>query len=340
MKKIDKKNIKNKIGIILLIIVTILVLYISLKDNFTDVVNGFSKMNPFWIIIGLIFALGYYYFKSLSLYTFTKKFNKDITFTKIFKIIFITQFFDGITPSSSGGQPYQIYALNKENIKVIDATNIAIQNFIVYQIALVFLGLVTVILNSYLNLFENVGVIKKLILLGFIINVIVIIALFSLAFMKKFNKFIVNIIVKILSKLKIIKNKEKIVTNLNDYIDKFHEGAKILLKNKKDFIKTIFYNLMGLIIIYLIPSVLIFGLSDYQSINIIYGVIASAYVMLIGSFIPIPGASGGLEYAFTQFYGVFITGANLTIVMLLWRTFTYYLGVIIGAILLNIRKKR
>ena len=62
--------------------------------------------------------------------------------------------------------------------------------------------------------------------------------------------------------------------------------------------------------------------------------------MLIGSFIPIPGATGGIEYAFTQFYGVFILGANLTLVMLLWRFLTYYVGVTIGGILLNIRKKR
>ena len=71
-----------------------------------------------------------------------------------------------------------------------------------------------------------------------------------------------------------------------------------------------------------------------------YAIIASAYVMLIGSFVPIPGATGGLEYAFTQFFGVFIIDPTLTLIMLLWRTTTYYLGVIVGAILLNIRKKR
>ena len=74
--------------------------------------------------------------------------------------------------------------------------------------------------------------------------------------------------------------------------------------------------------------------------NIIESIIASAHVMLIGSFIPIPGASGGLEYAFNQFYGVFISGSTLTLVMLMWRSLTYYLGVIVGALLLNIRKKR
>ena len=265
---------------------------------------------------------------------------KDISFKKIFKIVFITQFFDGITPSSSGGQPYQIYAFKKEKIHLVDATNIAIQNFIVYQIALVLLGLIAVILNKYLNLFNQLGIIKNLIMLGFIINVIVIIGLFSLAFMKKLNKLIIKLIIKLLAKLKIIKNKEKIINNLNESIEQFHEGAKTLLKNKKDFIKTILYNFIALLLLYSIPVIIIFGLGDYQSMNVLESIISSAHVMLIGTFIPIPGATGGLEYAFTQFYGVFITGTTLTLVMLLWRSLTYYLGVIIGGILLNFRKKR
>lgn len=339
MGKINQK-VKNKINILLLIIVTIIVLYISLKDNFYEVMKGIRQLNIFWIIIALIFALGYYYFRTLSLHNFVKKFNKELKFKEIFKIVFITQFFDGITPSSSGGQPYQIYAFNKEKISIANATNIVIQNFIVYQIALVLLGLIAVISNKYLNLFESVGVIKKLIIVGFIINVIVIIGLFSLAFMKKLNKFIVKIIIKILSKLKIIKNKEEIVNNLNQTVENFHKGAKILLKNKTEFVITIMYNFIALLLFYAIPVVILYGLGNYNSMNIIESIIASAHVMLIGSFIPIPGASGGLEYAFTQFYGVFIENSTLTLVMLLWRTLTYYLGVIIGAVLLNIRKKR
>ena len=116
--------------------------------------------------------------------------------------------------------------------------------------------------------------------------------------------------------------------------------TETLLKNKTDFIKTIFFNFMALTLFYSIPVLIIFGLGDYHSMNVLESIIASAHVMLIGSFVPIPGASGGLEYAFTQFYGVFITGTTLTLVMLLWRTLTYYLGVIIGSVLLNIRKKR
>lgn len=335
-----KKDLKNKVNILTLVLITILVLYISLKDNFGEVVKGFTKLNIFWIIIALIFTIGYYFFRSLSLYNCASKFKKNVSFKEIMRMVYITQFFDGITPSSSGGQPYQIYSFNKQNIKIADATNITIQNFIVYQIALVLLGLIAVISNSFLNLFEQVGFIKNLIIIGFIINCLVIVGLFSLAFLKKVNKIVLTLIIKLLSKLKIIKNKDEIIDNLNNHIETFHKGALTLLKDKKNFIKTIIYNLIALILIYMIPVVLLYGLGDYNSFTQYESIIASAYVMLIGSFVPIPGGSGGLEYAFTQFYGTFITAPHLTLIMLLWRFFTYYLGVIIGGILLNIRKKR
>ena len=110
-----KKIIKEKLNIIILILATVLVLYISLKDNFHEVVEGFKKLNPFWIIIALIFMFGYYFLRALSLHSFTSKFKKEITFKEILKTVYITQFFDGITPSSTGGQPYQLYYFNNSS---------------------------------------------------------------------------------------------------------------------------------------------------------------------------------------------------------------------------------
>ena len=61
--------------------------------------------------------------------------------------------------------------------------------------------------------------------------------------------------------------------------------------------------------------------------------------MLIGSFVPIPGGTGGLEYGFTQFFGNFISSSKLMAIMLTWRFVTYYLGLFVGAIAVNIKTK-
>ena len=61
--------------------------------------------------------------------------------------------------------------------------------------------------------------------------------------------------------------------------------------------------------------------------------------MLIGSFVPIPGGTGGLEYGFINFYGNFIKGSVLTAIMITWRFITYYIPMIIGAIAVNVKKR-
>ena len=77
---------------------------------------------------------------------------------------------------------------------------------------------------------------------------------------------------------------------------------------------------------------------NFTAFNAGIALVTSSYVMLIGSFVPIPGGTGGLEYGFVQFYGNFITGSKLSAMMLVWRFITYYFGLIVGAIALNIKK--
>ena len=61
-------------------------------------------------------------------------------------------FFHGVTPFSGGGQPMEVYFLHKEKIGVTKSTNITLQNFIIYQIALVLVGVFALMYNSVYNL--------------------------------------------------------------------------------------------------------------------------------------------------------------------------------------------
>lgn len=335
------KNKTNHLkNILLLLIISALVLYFCLKDNFKDTLNVLFSVNILWVIVGIFLMIIYFIFRSISMYSITRKFKSDYKFKSAFKLVLETQFFHAVTPFSSGGQPYEIYSLKHENINIFDVTNISIQNFIVYQIALVSLGIVALISNSYLDLYKNVYLLKKLIILGFLINTFVIVILFLLTFCKKLHKVALNFIINILSKLKVIKNKDDIINNMEKTLNEFNLGAKKLLSDKKHFVGMILINFISLIVLYMIPVILLYSLGDYDSFNIIEAVITSAYVMLIGSFVPIPGGSGGLEYAFIKFYGNFLVSSKLNVIMILWRFLTYYFGLFLGAIMLAIKKKR
>lgn len=335
-----KKNIlKRIISFIIVIIVTSLVLYFSLKDDYKNILHEIKTINKLWFLVAFIMMFMYWMIKALVRKKLVFKFNKNYKFIDSFKLSLELNFFNGVTPFATGGEPYEVYSLTKHGIKGTDSTNIMIQNFITYQIALVLLGIFAIITNQFVHIFPS-GFLTYLITIGFTINFFVIVFLFVITFGKKIDKFIMKIIVFILSKLKIVKNKENTLEKFHNYLEEFHEGATILLRDKKTFIKMISLQFLALSIFYLIPLILLYGMGDYSSLNVYEAIIISAYVMLIGSFVPIPGGTGGLEYGFIAFYGNFIKGSKLNAIMLLWRFITYYFGIMLGAIVLNFKRKK
>ena len=332
------EKLKKVAKVIVLALVTCLVLYFSLKDNFNTIINEIINVNIFWLVISFLLALSFWFFKAIATTRIANIFKKDYSIKKGMRLVLETNFFHAITPFAVGGQPYEIYSLKKSKLKITEATNVSIVNFIVYQIALVLLGIIAIVYNHHFVLLKENDLLKNLVVIGFLVNFIVIVALFLLTCTKKINKILMKFIIKVLNKIHIVKNKDEKIKQFNEYLNEFHQGAKILLQDKKLFIKLIFVHFIGLISSYLIPLTLAYamGISSYTGIE---AIVLSSYVMLIGAFVPIPGGTGGLEYGFMTFYGSFIKGSKLNAIMLLWRFITYYFAMILGAILLGIRKK-
>lgn len=327
------KNIKKN-GIILLLI-TIVVLFFVIKDDFHDIVSALSKANISFILIGIVFTISYWFFKSLALHNIVREYKEKIKVRQIFKQITITQFFNGITPFASGGQPMQVYMLNKSGIKLTHSTNIIVQDFILYQMALITHGVIAVILNAKFHFLADNPFLRNLTVLGFIINTLVGLGLLFVSFSTKFNRFVVRNIIGLFSKINLVKSKEKTIESWKIKLKEFNESAVILRKNKWLVIKGYIYNIIGLLCYYLTPLFVIYALGFSSSITPVAVYVSCAYVSIIGAFVPIPGGSGGIEYSFLQFFGNFIKGSSLSAILIVWRAITYYLAIIIGGITFN-----
>ena len=332
------KNVKSiRKNAFFLLIVLIIILYFVLKDDFVNIINTLMKADLRWILFAALFIVVYWILRAISLFIITKEYSKKLKFKKIFSLTLITQFFNGITPFSSGGQPMEVYYLTKCGIKASKGTNIIIQNFILYQIALILHGIIAISLNYHFHFFKEVAILKELTLVGFIINTLVGVGLLFISFSTKFNKMVINLLIWFGHKIKIIKDKEKSIATWKDRLEEFHESAALLSKKKSLFVKGVIYNFVALCIFYIIPLFVIYGMGNFN-INAIETITASAYVLIIGAFVPIPGGSGGIEYGFMQFFGNFIGGSVLSASLLVWRFITYYLGIIVGAITINFFK--
>jgi len=164
--------------------------------------------------------------------------------------------------------------------------------------------------------------------------------LFIISFAKKASKFTIEKTIDLLHKFKIIKYRVRTKSKLNNTIDKFYESAKKIRNNKKTYIKCFICNLAAFPFLYSIPLILLFSTGDFTSLNVVIAIVACSFVMIIGSFIPIPGGTGGLEYAFVKFFGNYISGYVISTLVIMWRFITYYLGMILGALALSTNKRR
>lgn len=331
---------KYRINIIILVIISFVVIFLSLKDDFNGAINYFKNINFLWILCAIICMLINIFFQSLSQYRFLKEVKPDYKFSNCFRLMTIAMFFNAITPFSSGGQPFEMYLLNKEGIKYSDSLNALLQNFITYQFGLIFAGTIAIVLNKIYHVLPDQLLLQKVVLIGYIINIIVmgLIIFFSRA--KKVNTKIFNKIFKFIFHFKFIKNKEEKEAKFNKTLDDFYNSTAIMKNNKKNTALSFIFNFISLFFLYVIPVFIFFSLGEMNKINVLDSYVSSAFTFLIGSFVPIPGASGGLEYGFMDFFKVFSNGAMLSAAMLLWRLITYYLSILIGGItLMTYRKK-
>lgn len=337
---------RKAISYVIIALVTVLVLYFSLRHHFNEIMDTLVNMNKIWIILAFFVMIICWLLKTIPIHLFCREYKSDFKYKDSLILILRTQFANAVTPFATGGQPYQVYFLKKKGINLGQSTGIILQNFIVYQIALVFLGVVALVSNMIFKFLPSNGLLIKLTALGFIINFLIICFSFLLAFAKRFSKWLIRHIIGLLYKLHLVKNEEEKIKSWGDHIVNFHDSSLQLMSNWKLFLGTIFINLIYLCLLYSIPFFVLVSTGKYgefANVTFCTTIMVSAYVMLIGSFVPMPGGTGGLEGAYKEFFGTMLDGYRGTITnstMIIWRLITYFFGLIVGGIAFNISEKK
>lgn len=324
----------SKRNIIVLAGISFLILFFTLRGEFTLIWAELTHANPLWILLSISCIILYWYFDARTLHMMLKSYDSSISFFQIMKLIVSTQFFNGITPFATGGQPFQIYVLStRSKLPVSSVTSASVHNFIMYQTALVFMGVVAIFTKSFFPIFpgDSTSGMRFFAWIGFGVNTLIIILLFIIAISPKLTENIINFVLKAIRKTPLRKKIDAIDEKIHRTTAEFHKDIQLLMNDKQVGTHAFLLNLCKLSSFYFV-SYAICRSVGFANITIVQALVASAYVMLITSVIPLPGASGGAEMGFLLFFSSFITGPSATAIMLLWRFVTYYIGLLTGFI--------
>lgn len=327
----QKKKLGKKLNLIICAIAfIIMIFYLVFVDSIDNVVAALTKINKGALLICVLFMVGYWVCEAATVHVMLKSMYPKMKFWNSWLTTIIGQYFNCITPSASGGQPMQAYYLVKFGVPLGSGLTALLSRFIVYQFVLTMYSVFTLAVgfNNFGDDLNQKGL-MPFVLIGFIINTAVIVFLFCIALFKNATLKFSNWLISLLARLHLMKKPLKWRVYITREINKFYNNFKYLKKNVPLILKACFFTFIQLTLYLSISYVLYrgFGMSDASLLQIMS---YQAYVLMISSYIPLPGAMGGAELGYYGFFKDIFTEHYVNTSMMLWRIMTFYLPILVG----------
>lgn len=335
--KSKKKKIFNSCFLIVNIILVALVFY-----NFAHEQGGIQPLgtllssNPKWryifVAIGLYFAT--VIFNTLKLVILIRHRTGKFKFWTSFKVSSIGKYYDNITPLGSGGQPFEIYHLKKAGYSADTATAIPLAKYMIWQITFVILNLFILIIYS--SNYTSSSLVLILAIVGLSINLGLFLFVFFMSITKKFGASLVVGVLKILHKLRIIKNYQTTLVKVLKFVKSYQYCIKSFATRPLTIILEVIVTMCSIISNAMIAYFIYIAFVDVPAISLWQMVCSCCICDLAACFFPMPGGSGAQELSFNSVLGSLFTEGTLFWGILIWRILTYYLHIVQGGIIIII----
>ena len=338
-RKSKKKKILNSILLIVnfCIIAGIFIHYFAV--NKTVSFSEFFSLDIDWTFIVLAFVSFFIllFFESLKFAQLIKRCTGKFKYGLALKTHLQGRYYDNITPLAAGGQPFQVFYLNKRGIKGEHATSIPFVKHIFTTFAWVFISLVFIIVNFFIPV-TNSPLIIIMAILGLLCNgaLVTIILLFSIS--KRTGPVIVIRILKFLNKIKIVKNYQKTFYKVSRFVKKYQKSMRLFSKH---FPTILFQSLCAIISILANYAIVYFIYLAFLPINSNIYLLSITHILtcmvlcdMCSSIMPLPGGSGLAEISFNSLFIQWFPANVFTWALLLWRFLTYFIYIILGGALI------
>lgn len=250
----------------------------------------------------------------------------------------IGKFYDNITPFAAGGQPFQMVHFAKKDYPTGVATAIPTLKYIIQLYVYIAVSIVLYIANpdaiGYLDPTSR-GVIQTACYVGlvFAVSAPSLFVFFSVA--PKAADKVVCFFLKILWKLKIVKNFDETHKKVFLFVIGYQTAFKQLSKKYGGIIFLILFCIIDCLLYFALPYFLLVGMGgtspDWKLL--IDVVTLNSYSFFAASLIPTPGNSGAIEASYSMVFApVAVASGTLFWIVFIWRFLTYYCYIFIGLV--------
>ena len=335
----NKDNIIKKgiISILIFIIFVAIVFYFIFRNNnYQEIYLIFKNSKKIYLVIAVLCMACFSISEALNLKKALNLCGSKVSFKSAYEYALAGFFASSVTPSSSGGDPMQLYLMTKDKIPVSHSAITLLTKLLCFEIVTVVIGSISYFSNP--SLFSKIGNIKYIVYLGIFLNCLVLTLYILVIFYNKIVKYLVKILEKLLLKLK-YKKTDTLIEKINTQVIEYGRVAKTLRGNKLIFIEMLLITLVQMILYYSIPYLvyLAFGL---KGVNLVTFIIVQSVLFISVSALPFPGAVGISEgtfmFLYKNIYGAKLLGSAMVITRFInFYIFVFYSSIITFIVLLR-----
>ncbi len=319
--------------------------YLSVNQlKFTEMLKTTFNWRYFLIFLAAIVV--YIFVESLKYAYLLKISTGKWRLKNSIKVMFLGKYYDAITPLGTGGQPFQIYYLHKRNVPAGIATAVPLVKYIVTTFVFgimcaVFLGIAPSHFKGDTNVSNALSIsLMAIAWVALVFNMLVPTVMILLSAFPKVGKKIIVWIVKVLSKMHIVKHKYPVTKKYVYEVAEYRNALKLLIKKWYSLIPLVLISAVECFILLSMPLFTVMAIAGNDPSVQLTGELLvqilclSAVSFYAASLVPTPGNSGASE-ATSSF--VFITVMTSTVVqsvsgwvIFTWRFATFYLYIVVG----------
>ena len=141
--------------------------YLVFAGEGEDLADALSTMQWQWLLLSVAMVVGYWVLESVCMQIFSSDTFPKFKFSKTFTCTVIGQYFNCITPLSSGGQPFQAYYYSRFGMPLSKSMPMLLCRFVTYQVATSTFCALVLLFRFHYFMEEN-SALMVLVVIGFV----------------------------------------------------------------------------------------------------------------------------------------------------------------------------
>ena len=329
----SKNKLLKRIGIILFVLLNAAVIYFTASSEFSKKAPPpikFSFTNILFLLGGILCLIVVLGSETLKYMIMMRHLGEKVSFRHAFSTAALGKYYDCITPSGAGGQPFQIYYLHSQGYSGGASSAMPLSGFFTMQFGFVILCLFAFIFgNSAMNATGQTGI-KITAYFGAIAYTVVPVMIIISGVAPKIAMRIVAFFVRIGAALHIVKKPNHTIMKSVRSLNNYSVNIKRITKDKGLLTKLL---ILSTIFQLAMCSMPFFAVRTFDGdLNYFDALFMCIFIQAAISLIPTPGNAGAAEGSFYIVFSSLGTAGTFW-AMLIWRFLCYYSFIVIGVLI-------